>query len=525
MWSAALFVVLTGASSAATAQQVDSTPQLGLGASSALGIHVGVGQIKHATLGPEVGGSLDIGSLGTRRVRLSVGLDYLSMTIDRRDSLGTRERGGGYVLTALADVTLLASLARRQIVDAGVGFGVDAVGTSISNQQIGAIYNTNVFDLHAQLGTFVRVTPNGRLAIEGRVTGARPDQRIVLFARSGAWYVQPYADQPFTAIQAGSKWRSSTHLGTEYAALLVEPGYHPPTAIDVLPVEGGGVLAVAVTKGAPVFWQRGWFQFSAVLACVLALLAFYSYRLHRMTERLNVRFEERLGGRTRIAQGLHDTLLQGFLSASMQLHVAVDRLPADSPARPLLTPVLRLMGQVIEEGRNAVHGLRAPASQEPGPDDLEQALSRVPRELGHTEAAAFRVLVEGRPRPLHPVIHDEVYRIGHEALVNAFRHSGAAAIEVEIEYAARALRLLVRDDGRGIAPRVLEAGRDGHWGLSGMRERAERMGARLKVWSHAGAGTEVELSVPNEIAFAEVSRSRKKEVNERPGTDSDSHRR
>jgi len=178
MWSAALFVVLTGASSAATAQQVDSTPQLGLGASSALGIHVGVGQIKHATLGPEVGGSLDIGSLGTRRVRLSVGLDYLSMTIDRRDSLGTRERGGGYVLTAFADVTLLASLARRVAPYAGVGFGVDAVGTSISNQQIGAIYNTNVFDLHAQLGTFVRVTPNGRLGIEGRATGARVVRRF-----------------------------------------------------------------------------------------------------------------------------------------------------------------------------------------------------------------------------------------------------------------------------------------------------------------------------------------------------------
>jgi hypothetical protein len=178
MWSAALFVVLSGASSAAHAQQVDSTPQLGLGASSALGVHVGVGQIKHATLGPEVGGSLDLGWLGTRRARLSVGVDYLSMIIDRPDSLGIRERGGGYVLTAFADVTMLGSLARRFLPYAGVGFGVDAVGTSISNQQIGAIYNTNVFDLHAQLGTFVRVTPNGRVAVEARVTGARVVRRF-----------------------------------------------------------------------------------------------------------------------------------------------------------------------------------------------------------------------------------------------------------------------------------------------------------------------------------------------------------
>jgi signal transduction histidine kinase len=94
-----------------------------------------------------------------------------------------------------------------------------------------------------------------------------------------------------------------------------------------------------------------------------------------------------------------------------------------------------------------------------------------------------------------------VYRIGREALVNAFRHSEAAEIEVEIEFAASELRVLVRDNGLGIDPEVLRAGREGHWGLSGMRERAEGMGARLKVWSRAGAGTEVELSVPGEIAF------------------------
>lgn len=253
----------------------------------------------------------------------------------------------------------------------------------------------------------------------------------------------------------------------------------------------------------PAFYQTPWFLLLCVTtACCLAW-ATYRWRVRQVTAILDLQFQERLEERTRIAQDLHDTLLQGVLSASMQLHLAADQVPADSAAKPLLSRVLQLMGQVIDEGRNAVRGLRAPASQEPGPDDLEQALSRVPRELGFTEAAGFRVFAEGRPRPLHPVLRDEVYRIGREALVNAFRHSGAAAIEVEIEYAARALRLLVRDDGRGIDPRVLEAGRDGHWGLSGMRERAERMGARLKVLSRAGAGTEIELSVPGPIAFAD----------------------
>ncbi|HKP11340.1 MAG TPA: hypothetical protein VJZ91_04490, partial [Blastocatellia bacterium] len=130
--------------------------------------------------------------------------------------------------------------------------------------------------------------------IEGRVIGARPEQQVILFARSGAWYVQPFADNPFTQIQPDSKWRSTTHLGTEYAALLVEQGYRPPLSTEVLPGEGDGVIAVSVVKGAPVFWQRWWFLLLCVLACTSALLAFYSYRLHRLTRQLNLRFEERL---------------------------------------------------------------------------------------------------------------------------------------------------------------------------------------------------------------------------------------
>src|SRR5262249_17494139 len=151
----------------------------------------------------------------------------------------------------------------------------------------------------------------------------RPGQQIVLFARSGIWYVQPLADQPFTQIQPDTKWRSPTHLGTEYAALLVEPGYQPPSSTDVLPGEGGEVIARIITKGEPVFWQRWWFLLLCGLACMSALLAFYSYRLHQGTRQLHLRFEERLAERTQIAQELHDTLLQGVISASMQLHVAV----------------------------------------------------------------------------------------------------------------------------------------------------------------------------------------------------------
>jgi signal transduction histidine kinase len=187
-----------------------------------------------------------------------------------------------------------------------------------------------------------------------------------------------------------------------------------------------------------------------------------------------------------------------------------------SPAKPPLGRVLQLMGLVIEEGRNAVRGLRSSSSDSL---DLEQAFSRVPQELGVQkemgEQTGFRVIVEGRPRPLHPVIRDEVYRIGREALVNAFRHSRAKNIEVEVEYVAKRLRILVRDDGCGIDPQTLLSGREGHWGLTGMRERAERIGARLKVRSRIATGTEVELSVPSYVAFQTQSSARSQRWSQR----------
>lgn len=339
--------------------------------------------------------------------------------------------------------------------------------------------------------------------IEGRAGGAHPEQQIVLFARSGVWYVQPFADQPFTQIQPDSKWRSVTHLGTEYAALFVESGYKPPSVIDALPTEGDGVIAVAVMRGEPVFWQRWWFLLLCVLAFMSTVLAFYSYRLRQSSKQLNLRFEERLAERTRVAQELHDTLLQGVISASMQLHVAVDRLPDDLPAKPSLAHVLQVMGQVVEEGNNALQRLRSSASSKSL--NIEQAFSLMRQEFAAEKQIDFRVMVEGQPRRLHPIIRDEIYRIGREALVNAFRHSRANRIEVEVEYKARHLRVAIRDDGCAIDPQVLRSGRDDHRGISGMREHAQGIGARLRVRSRSAGGTEVELIVPGDVAFQSQS--------------------
>lgn len=249
---------------------------------------------------------------------------------------------------------------------------------------------------------------------------------------------------------------------------------------------------------APLYWQTWWFRLSVVSICGLGMLALYRLRLSRLAAQLNRGFEERLEERTRIAQELHDTLLQGFLSASMRLHVVVDQLPEESPAKQSLGSVLELMRRVIDEGRNTIRGMR---TSHDASRDLPQAFSRIRDELTLADDVEFRVIVGGQARPLHPILRDEVYRIGREALVNAARHSGAKSIEVELEYTHKELRVFVRDSGSGIDSHVLRFGREGHRGLAGMRERAERIGGRLHVYSSATAGTEVELSVPSHVAF------------------------
>ena len=206
----------------------------------------------------------------------------------------------------------------------------------------------------------------------------------------------------------------------------------------------------------------------------------------------NVRLEER----TRIAQELHDTLLQTFLSASMLLSVAAGDVSPNSQVKTQLSRILQIMKHGIEEGRNTIRDLRFA-----GTPDLVQALSQVQQELALQRDVDFRVNVIGHRVPLRPQVWHEIYRIGREALVNAFSHSRAQCVEFELEYAETDFRLTVRDNGGGIDPDVLQSGRDGHWGLAGMRERATRIGGLLKISSSAALGTAIQLSIPARIAL------------------------
>ena len=257
----------------------------------------------------------------------------------------------------------------------------------------------------------------------------------------------------------------------------------------------------------PRVWQTRWFQCLAVLMVLLIIAALFRLRIYQVKRQLNRRFEERLaerlGERQRIAHDLHDTLLQGVYSASIQLDFIVEELAENSSHKPTLQRVLQLMGQVMEEGRNTLNGLNSVTTDKLYA--LEDSFFQIKHDFDRREQVDFRIKIKGNAQPLRPVVRDEIYRIGREAIINAFRHSKATRIETELEYASRFFKLTIQDDGIGIAPNWLRNGRDGHFGISGMKDCAERIDAELTITNLSsgseGGGAIVELFVPGQFAY------------------------
>jgi len=255
----------------------------------------------------------------------------------------------------------------------------------------------------------------------------------------------------------------------------------------------------------PRIWQTGWFRITCVALILLSVWSVHRYRLFHFANQFNLRLEERVNERTRIARELHDTLLQSFHGLLLRFQTASELFPTrPAEAKQALDSAIEQAAQAITEGRDAVQGLR---SSTVVTNDLALAINTLGEELAGGEtnphAAEFRVGVEGTPRELHPILRDEVYRIAGEALRNAFRHAGARRIEVEIRYDERQFGLRVRDDGKGIDSKLLnDDKRPGHYGMRGMRERAKLLGGEMTVWSELDSGTEVELNIPAANAYA-----------------------
>jgi signal transduction histidine kinase len=197
--------------------------------------------------------------------------------------------------------------------------------------------------------------------------------------------------------------------------------------------------------------------------------------------------------RQTLLPGLVQGWLQGLLGASMRLCFVDAPLPADSPTKPILELPLELMRKGFDKGRGALQGVRVAAL----PDgSLEKALGDVCDEFSPRSRTRLRMVIVGETRHLVPAVQEHVYWIAREALLNALRHSAASRVEAEIEYLPRKLRVVVRDDGAGIDPKTLPTGRNDRRGLTSMQERAASIGAKVRVWSRQGGGTEVEISLP-----------------------------
>ncbi len=255
---------------------------------------------------------------------------------------------------------------------------------------------------------------------------------------------------------------------------------------------------------APAYWQTIWFRAACLAGFLLLLWALYLLRLRQVALEFERTLDARVAERTRIARELHDTLLQSFSGLLLRFRT-VHALLSKSPdqARTMLESAIDETREALTEGRQAVQGLRSSALETP---EFVEAVKTLTSELAsdpaHSGTAEVRLNIEGTPRTLQPLIRDEIYRVASEALRNAFRHAEARQIEVQLTYDEKSFELRVRDDGKGIDPKFLaDECPAGHFGLRGMRERAQQIGGNLSVWSAPASGTELVLSVSGALAY------------------------
>jgi signal transduction histidine kinase len=269
-------------------------------------------------------------------------------------------------------------------------------------------------------------------------------------------------------------------------------------------------MAYSVTQ-QPYFYETAWFRALCAMAFTAMIGAVYTFRLRQLRHQFNMTLEARVNERTRIARELHDTLLQSFQGVMMKFHAVTYMLTDRPAAKKSLETVIEQAREAIIEGRDAVQGLRSSALIG---NDLAKEISVLAEDLaadpGTQSPPLFCLHIEGETRELAPLVRDDVYRVAGEALRNAFRHANARQVEVEILYDQRQFRLRVRDDGKGIDATVLAGdGKRGHYGLPGMHERAKLIGGKLDVWSELDSGTEVELTIPASLAYAESEAMRR----------------
>jgi signal transduction histidine kinase len=293
-------------------------------------------------------------------------------------------------------------------------------------------------------------------------------------------------------------WQDVGHR-TEAIYTHLRPGHY---TFRVVASSGDGVWTPPVSAQfsvLPSFYQTWWFFALCALAGLLLLWLGITARVSYAAAAIRIRAEERADERIRIARDLHDTLLQGVQGLLLSFHVAAEQVPASHESKQALEKALSTADRIIVEGRNRVTRLR---SENLSDAELKPSIEGLALDLNGTGPVEFSVERKGGKAVLQAHIVDEIFCVAREAITNAFRHSGASRMLVELDYQRRQFKLICRDNGCGFDPAALAGtANDGHWGLRGMAERAERIGGDFSCESRPGGGTAVCVSVPARQAY------------------------
>ncbi|MDQ1811731.1 triple tyrosine motif-containing protein [Massilia sp. CCM 9210] len=250
---------------------------------------------------------------------------------------------------------------------------------------------------------------------------------------------------------------------------------------------------------APTLTQSVWFRAACVLLALGLLWALYRWRMRQLASRIQGRLQVQVDERERIARELHDTLLQGVQALILRFHMAATKVGPHEPVRQLMDSALDQAELMLQEGRDQVQDLRA---HDHFQADMAGMLEREGQRMAQERGVQFALREAGRVRALPPLVAHEVYRIANEAMLNAFKHAKASKIEVELLYERKELTVVVRDNGCGLPAEVLrDGGLPGHWGLPGISERAERLGANVRWTSAPGQGSEMRLRLPGTLLW------------------------
>lgn len=257
---------------------------------------------------------------------------------------------------------------------------------------------------------------------------------------------------------------------------------------------------------APTFYQTNWFKAVVAALALLLFWQFFLWRLRAMRRQYELVIEQRLAERERIARDLHDTLLQGMQGTLMQVGAWSKDKSLSTQQRENASAIEQRMRNALIEGRDAIRMLR---QTDPRDMDLASAILTTGKEESSVSTTKFSLHVEGQPRTIRPDVFDEIITIVRESILNAFHHAEAEWVVVIVNFTSHALEISVSDNGIGFTEqRVEESQQEGHWGIAGMRERAEKLGGRLIIGTTAPHGTRVTLAIPRRAVYATAAASR-----------------